>query len=295
MGKNLNRFTNRFVRDLAWVIASPPLVSGNFNNTHWWSDSDCLNEFKDCLPALLALDENPAPLLKHFDQLKSGRLGLRFEHFIAYWIKISPNYKLITQNLQIIMPIEDPHKKGNHTHGELDFIIRNTRTNKIIHLEVAVKFYLGTQPYKDYYRWFGTNTSDQLGKKVEHLKQHQTQLGENFSPYLEERGYKIDEQQCFLKGRLFYPVGSDTPAKDVTENHLRGRWIQSPQTNTDGFISGLDKRDWLATLNSDDLVDRTLQMDFSNDEKAQCYAHINNDHKEIGRIFHLPENFCFPT
>ncbi|MEE9309856.1 MAG: DUF1853 family protein [Cocleimonas sp.] len=290
----MNRFTHRLIRDLAWVIVSPPLVSGNFNDTHWWNHADCLSEFEDCLPTLLALDKDPSPLIKHFEQLKSGRLGLRFEHFIAYWIIISPNYELITQNLQIIMPIEDPHKKGNHTHGELDFIIRDTRTDKTIHLEVAVKFYLGTLPYDDPYRWFGTNTSDQLGKKFDHLKQHQTQLGEKFSPYLKERGHTIDERQCFLKGRLFYPVGSDKPPENVTENHLRGRWIQSPNKNTSGFVNALDKKDWLATLNNNDCLTREFQRGFSNDDKAQCYVHLNDDHEEIGRVFHLPEGFSFP-
>ena len=127
MGKVLNRFSNRLVRDLAWVIASPPLLAGNYNDTHWWSHANCLTEFEVCLPALLALDKDPSPLIEHFEKLKSGRLGLRFEHFIAYWLIISPNYELLTQNLQIIEPIVSPHKKGSHTHGELDFIIRNTR------------------------------------------------------------------------------------------------------------------------------------------------------------------------
>jgi hypothetical protein len=117
----MNQFSNRLVRDLAWVIASPPLVSGNFNDTHWWSHSDCLAEFEDCLPTLKSLDKDPAPLIAHLDKLTSGRLGLRFESFIAYWITISPNYELLAKNIQII----DALKKGRHTHGELDFIIRD--------------------------------------------------------------------------------------------------------------------------------------------------------------------------
>jgi hypothetical protein len=291
----LNRFTNHLVRDLAWVIASPPLVSGNFNDTHWWNHDDCLTEFEVCLPTLLALDKDPTPLIKHFKKLKSGRLGLRFEHFIAYWFIISPNYELITQNLQIIEPIQNPHKKGNHTHGELDFIIRDTRTHKTIHLEVAVKFYLGVERYKNPFRWFGSNTSDQLGKKVDHLKEHQTQLAGSFSSYLKERNYEIDERQCFLKGRLFYPIGSEIEPEGVTTNHLRGRWVQSPDNITDGLLCSLDKKDWLAKLNKDDLLNRSLQLGFSNDDKAKCYVHLNNKHEEIERVFHLPESFNFPV
>lgn len=290
----MNQFSNRLVRDLAWVISSPPLVAGDHNNTHWWGHNDCLIEFEACLPTLLTLDKDPSPLIKHFEQLKSGRLGLRFEHLITYWLMISPNYELLTQNLQIIEPIADPHKKGSHTYGELDFIIRNTRTNKTIHLEVAVKFYLGSAPYEDPFCWFGTNTSDQLGKKVEHLKQHQTQLSDKFSPYLQERGYSIDEKQCFLKGRLFYPIGNDTPPIGVTKNHLRGRWTQAPNNIDEGLLCSIEKKDWLATLNKSDLLNRNLQSDFSNNEKSQCYVRLNNEYEEIGRIFHLPEAFSFP-
>jgi len=289
----LNRFSSRIVRDLAWVIASPPLVTGSHNDTHWWSHDDCLTEFNDCLPILLALDKDPSPLVEHFQQLKSGRLGLRFEHFIAYWLIISPNYELLAQNIQIIEPFTNPHKKGRHTHGELDFIIRDTRTNKTIHLEVAVKFYLGCPSYEDSFRWFGTNTSDQLGRKVEHLKQHQTQLSDKFDSYLQERDHNIDEKQCLLKGRLFYPMESDTPPIGVSKNHLRGRWIQSPN-NIGEILYPIDKKDWLAPLNSDDLLDRNVQHDFLADEKAQCYVQTNDNNEEIRRIFHLPKSFSFP-
>lgn len=288
----MNRFSSRIVRDLAWVIASPPLVSGNYNDTHWWNHDDCLTEFKDCLPILLALDTDPSPLVEHFQQLKSGHLGLRFEHFIAYWLIISPNYELLAQNIQIIEPFTNPNKQGSHTHGELDFIIRDTHTNKTIHLEVAVKFYLGCPPYEDSFRWFGTNTRDQLGKKVTHLKQHQTQLSDKFGSYLQERNHNIDEKQCFLKGRLFYPMKSDTPPIGVSRNHLRGRWIQPPN-NIDELLYPIDKKNWLAPLNSDDLLDKDVQLGFLADEKAQCYVHINNNNEEIGRVFHLPESFIF--
>lgn len=286
----MNRFSNRIVRDLAWVIASPPLVSGNYNNTHWWSHSDCLAEFEDCLSALELLDKNPTPLIGHLDKLKSNRLGLRFESFIAYWISISPNYELIAQNIQIIEAL----KKGSHTHGELDFIIRDVRTNKTIHLEVAVKFYLGTEPYNNPFRWFGTNINDQLGKKVEHLKQHQTQLSEKFSTYLKERCYTIDTKQCFLKGRLFYPQRTDTSSQGVTENHLRGQWTQSPHATNNGLLYLLDKSDWLAELNENDLCKQNLETRFPKNEKALCYARVTQGFEEVERIFYLPGEFSFP-
>ncbi len=294
MGEILNRFSNRLVRDLAWVIASPPLVSGNHNDTHWWSHKDCLQEFNDCLPALITLDQNPAPLIEHLEKLTSQRLGLLFESFIAYWLIISPNYQLLAQNIQIIEPFVSPHKKGSHTHGELDFIIRDIHTDKTIHLEVAVKFYLGTEPYEDPFRWFGTNTKDQLGKKVEHLKNHQTQLSNKFINYLRKYSYLIDNKQCFLKGRLFYPKNIDIAPQGVTENHLRGRWDYSSAAIENKRLFPLDKNDWLAELNYDDLYQRDLETVLPKNEKALCYVNATQGLKEIERIFYLPEDFHFP-
>jgi len=294
LGEILNRFSNRLVRDLAWVIASPPLVSGNYNDTHWWSHKDCLQEFKDCLPALITLDQNPSPLIEHLEKLTSGRLGLRFESFIAYWLTISPNFELLAQNIQIIEPFVSPHKKGCHTHGELDFIIRDIHTDKTIHLEVAVKFYLGTEPYEDPFRWFGTNTKDQLGKKVEHLKSHQTQLSNNFVNHLKKYGYLIDTKQCLLKGRLFYPRKIDNAPQGVTKNHLRGRWDYASTAIENKLLFPLDKKDWLAELNYDDLYERDLETSLLKNEKALCYISATQGFKEIERIFYLPEDFHFP-
>ena len=251
---------------------------------------DCLREFDDCLPLLQALDKDPSPLQKHFEKLKSGRLGLRFEHFIAYWLIISPNFEPLTQNLQII----EKMKKGSHTHGELDFIIRNIHTNQVIHMEVAVKFYLGCEDFNDPYRWFGTNTQDQLGRKVAHLKQHQTQLSNKFDSYLKNLGYHIDKQACFLKGRLFYPQGIDTPPEGVCHNHLRGRWIQSPEESNNDLFYPLDKKDWLAELKIADLEKETITAGLSKAEKTQCYAKLTQDYKEIDRVFYLADSFTFP-
>jgi hypothetical protein len=284
-------FKNRLVRDLEWVIASPPLVSGLLNDTHWWNHEDCYNEYLDCLPALKELDLDPSPLSYHLERAKSKRLGHRFEALIAYWITISPNYKLLAKNIQVIV--------HGHTYGEVDFIIQEKRTLKVIHLEVAVKFYLGSPPYKDSFRWFGTNTQDQLGRKVDHLTFKQTQLCKIHSTYFKQQGIHIDERQCFLKGRLFYPIGSDIPPHGVTSNHLRGRWMQSRSESVTGLFYPIDKIDWLAEINHDDLKQTEIQKYIGKFEKPQCLTELKKDssrsYKEINRIFYLPKEFGFPA
>ena len=309
----LDDFKHRCVRDLAWVIVSPPLVSGVHKQTLWWNQRQCLEEFNDCLPALQALDKTPKALLEHLNHIKSKRLGLYFEGLVSFWLsKISPNYRLLAQNIQLFEYLE----KGKNTLGEIDFIIQKRKTGTNIHLEVAVKFYLGTEPLEDTYHWFGTNTNDQLGRKLDHLKQHQTQLSKKHPRLI---GFNIDERHCLLKGRLFYPSHSlqqpllkqplpspqqaHLPA-GICENHLRGHWIftsqffPSPSCN-DSHLITLQKSDWLAELNHDDISSYQKQAIIDKKaHKATCCSVIEKDIKarygEIERIFLLPDDFIFP-
>lgn len=288
-------FKHPSVRDLAWAIASPPLVSGEFNQTSWWTHAECLQEFNACLPALQALDKNPHTLLEHLNRIKSKRLGIYFEALLAFWLSsISPNFRLLAQNIQLFEHLG----KGKKTLGELDFIIQHRNSGKIIHLEVAVKFYLGTEPLEDTYHWFGTNTHDQLGRKLDHLKLYQTQLSKKHPELID---FKLDQRHCLLKGRLFYPASQSKklPIPDgIAHNHLQGRWIYSSAYNKNQQLIRLEKHDWLAKLNHDDITRHLSHHTDANPNKASCFAIVekdaNSNFKEAGRVFILPDDFIFP-
>jgi hypothetical protein len=298
----INSFTHRCVRELAWVIASPPLVSGSFERngfvTQWWSDTACWQEFKDCLVALRSLDQNPQVLIKHLNTTSSKRLGLRFEALIAFWLQeISPNFTLLAQNIQLNEIAGDTRSR---TIGEVDFIMKERQSGKVIHLEVAVKFYLGTSPFNDPYRWFGTNINDQLGKKVAHLQQHQTQL---LLQHEAQIAFAIDERHCLLKGRLFYPFTvSSTRAispQGVTSHHLRGHYLfYDESTSFSQSVIQLEKSEWLATLSHSEIEKRCDLHVFLQEQSAYCYASIEKNQQgkkeERGRIFCLPDDFVFP-
>ncbi len=290
----LNQFKHRSVRDLAWVIASPPLVSGYIDDVHWWNHADCLSEFSDCLIELQKLDLDPTPLNNYLANLKNKKLGSVFEGLVSFWLSISPNYQEKLHNIQII--------EDKHTYGEIDFIIEEVSTGKIIHLEVAVKFYLGSEPYTDAYRWFGTTTFDQLGKKIDHLKSHQTQLTRKYPKQLKRYfAQTIDESHCFVKGRLFYPIDSDiSPQKiELADNHLRGCWSYVDDYETSGQLIKINKSHWLADFNPED----SHSFDFASKEsirsidRAECYVEIGKDGDNLSekrRIFYLPKTFSFP-
>jgi len=290
----LSQFKHRSVRDLAWVIASPPLVSGYINDVHWWDQADCLFEFSDCLLELQKLDLDPTPLNNYLANLKNKKLGSVFEGLVSFWLFISPNYQEKLHNIQII--------KDKHTYGEIDFIVEELSTGKIIHLEVAVKFYLGSEPYTDAYRWFGTTTFDQLGKKIDHLKSHQTQLTrkypEQFKNYFAQ---PIDESHCYVKGRLFYPIDSDKSPQNIglADNHLRGCWSYVDDYETSGQLMKINKSHWLAEFNPEDAhsFDFASKESIRSIDRAECYVEtgkVGANLSEKRRVFYLPKAFSFP-
>ena len=287
---NTKQFKSRLVQDLAWVIASPPLVSGDFTGIHWWTEEECIAEFNDCLPALRLLDKNPQPLIDHIAQLKSKRLGLRFESYLSYWLEISPNYKQLAKNIQVI--------EEGHTYGELDFIIQNIHSKKVIHLEVAVKFYLGAETplssLENPYHWFGTNIQDQLGLKLNHLKELQTQLSIKYQDYIQQRlEIHVDERHCLLKGRLFYPMNQTIPPKGVTKNHLRGHWNYKADQSDNTSLYPIEKIDWLAPLDSNSLQKIVTEKRLEHKHIA-CHVQIEQEsghYLETDRVFVLPNDF----
>ena len=94
------------------------------------------------------------------DVPKNIRLGQRMEYFMEASIKASQRYELIAKNLQII------HNKK--TLGEIDFLIRDLKENKVIHLELVYKFYLFDPLYSEnkYACWIGPNRKDSLPLKI---------------------------------------------------------------------------------------------------------------------------------
>jgi len=98
------------------------------------------------------------------------RLGHLAEKVISQAIRASGNYKMLHENVQV--------KEGKVTIGELDFILQNSKTDKILHLEIAYKFYLFDPSISsnDFENWVGPNRNDSLAKKLQKLKSRQFPL-----------------------------------------------------------------------------------------------------------------------
>ena len=89
--------------------------------------------------------------------------------FEAY-LKASSKFELLAANLQI-------HSE-KETLGELDYIVRNLETEKIVHIELACKFYLYDENAGELeeQKWIGPNRKDSLFDKLEKVKRKQFPL-----------------------------------------------------------------------------------------------------------------------
>lgn len=233
------QFKTNSVRELAFAIASPPLLKTwpehplyaavDLPDRHFW-----LTHFKNYLPRLYQLDDNASALEHYLSQLRSTRLGIRFEGLLGFWLQDNNAYhpyQLIGQSLK--------RMDGSRTLGELDFLILNQQSNQVEHWEVAIKFYLGEQSFMAEH-WLGLNRRDSLGRKIKHLCEHQFNV-QQFGPY------RIEKQRAIIKGRLFYPVHQQLKeAPWLSPQHLSGYWGHTPPlTPSKEFWRRATRLEWL--------------------------------------------------
>ncbi|MCF9000190.1 DUF1853 family protein [Acinetobacter nectaris] len=227
------------VRQLAFCIASPNTIQSLppemtlSNHFMLHSDQEWQDLFFRYQPRLNELETNPQPLTDFLAQLKSTRLGLRFEMFLWFWLLDEEfhHFKLLGHSIQKI--------EGPITLGELDFLILNKKTQAVEHWEVALKYYLAEDQYQ-LGQWFGLNRSDRLEKKLSYFTNRQFQFNHALN-------YKIDHKFAVLKGQLFIPSTiSDSNLSAlphwVNQNRRIGFWGSTmlPQ------FYRLERHEWIA-------------------------------------------------
>lgn len=218
------------VRDLAWTLASPPLLALRSPGIRWLNAAWCERAYRESLDWLASLDRDPAPLLTALSQRGDPRLGSYFEALLAFWLswEDNPLYRLVGRNL--------PVRSKNLTLGELDFLVEERQSGELQHWEVAVKFYLGVASGGELKHWVGPGLKDRLDLKVQRLLEHQLALthtpeGRGLIRHL---GLVSPTPVCLLKGRLFYPpqAGTEWAPHSAAPGHPRGWWL--PQA---GFLT----------------------------------------------------------
>ena len=253
----LLRYQEPRVRDLAWAVCSPPLVTSSRSDVGGIETQFCEREFERAQELLGNLERDPGPLHAALSSQASPRLGKYFENLIAFWLEHSPHHEVLKRNLQV--------RDEKRTYGELDLVVRDLRTDRVGHWEVAVKFYLQQGNPGHLGAWVGPNRRDNLGRKGTHLVEHQCQRARHpvALGLLRDEGIEVDEARLLVKGRLFHaragsalPLG-DSLAADQPEGlrlhpaHARGWWCTESdfrQLASEQELSWreLEKPNWLA-------------------------------------------------
>ena len=273
---------DRAIRDLAWCLHSPPLVSTGgvdilWPNDAWFASLEC------------SAPQSKMPTPRHPHHF---RLGQHFEALLAAWLKASPAFPLREANLQV--------QDGKRTVGEFDFLVEYE--GEVEHWEAAVKFYLGTEDTRRLDHWHGPNTEDRFDVKLKRLVSSQLKLADNphARALLQQRGINVVRRRCFMKGRLFYPwlqfSTGTVAAPDIANlHHERGWWLPMQDflpsfENTGSRFVYLPKSLWLAPLMPGDFTDALSAwelQEFLASTQAEQATHVAlvSDSAEISRGF----------
>ncbi len=213
------------VRELGWSLFSPPIAhfGGTAKDARWQPVLD-----EEARHLLATLEANPAPMVKALAALPDRRLGARFEAMWRFFLEHHSFYQVLAANLQII--------EAGRTLGAIDFLIRDLYSGQVIHLELAVKFYLyspGGASRGGLADWIGPNPDDDLAKKITHLKARQLPLTTDATTMavLKEKGLPLpDVRVGLIRGYLFSPLTTKIiPGPMVEPDHLQGRWLRAWQ------------------------------------------------------------------
>jgi hypothetical protein len=199
--------------------------------------------------------------------MRDRRLGIYFESLWQFFLSQDEEVELVACNL----PVHD----GSRTLGEFDVLYFCRRRNCHVHLELAVKFYLGwtrgdaPRDYSATRDWLGPDPGDRLDMKVDHLLAHQIQLGgtDAARPLLERLRIDRLAREIEMKGYLFGPLSAAIPPpKAFDRRQSIHRWRRlgqpldtSPDTCAESYLI-LPRMQWMSPAQATP-ADRLFTLD----------------------------------
>ena len=243
-------FHNHAVRDLAWLLFSPDLLSASRAGAPLARPAATEIERETTLVWLDALDRDPAALHAQVHKPSLTRLGFYAEALLEYFLTHGPHARLIAANI--------PLRTAERTLGEVDFLLENVRGERL-HWELAVKFYLHIgegERAATLAHYVGPNLQDRFDLKHARLLNHQ--LGLSARDEFASLGFEGPwRPELFVKGRLFYRddgLGFDrsltsNPPPELAADHLRGWWKTASEwqdSKENGLFAALPRLGWMA-------------------------------------------------
>lgn len=292
------------MRDLAWACFSEPLIfAGDLG-----ADEALVDASFALTPQrrawLEAVDRQPEALLQHLSQKRSHRLGIYFESLWQFFLRHDPAVDLIAHNLPV-------HHEGR-TLGEFDCLYFCHERQQVVHLELAVKFFLGHHRQNTDYKkshtssaqqWLGPDAKDRLDLKLAHLLQRQTRLSDTPAAInaLQALNVTVGCKEVAVKGYLFAPNASAMPpppafnaARTMHTWLTCGQALEALPTQGDEFAL-LEKMQWLGPAQIEDPAIRFTGARMA----ALIDAHFSKDAYPIMiaslDAFGLEKSRCFIT
>lgn len=174
------------------------------------------------LPESAVFDREPLHLPHPVPPLNfQQKLGHLYEEAFATLLRFCPNYNLLEANLPV-------RRDQHNTVGELDFLLRERGREKMVHLELAIKFYLAVDT--DQGPVFpGPDARDHYMKKIARLREHQLTLTQRHREHLPTH-YQDTEivTRHLVLGTLFDHICAPTPSKPefLSQQARRGQWLE---------------------------------------------------------------------
>ncbi len=275
----LPQLKHRSVRDLAWVIGSPSILSQDMGSD-FPGDDFFQRMLNLSLTTLSELDANPKPLEDYLQQAKTKRLGEKFERYWQYWLNACEGWKIIAADHQM--------SNKERTLGAFDLLLEEPDKKGLSHWELAVKFYLNTDHGSRMSEWYGPNQQDRLDKKLNRMLEHQLKLGEypTVKKQLKNNEWEIKRTRGIVKGRLFWKSGPNQRQLPSWANSQAdyGFWCTATQFD---FVQKqdllqwylLDKSYWLSPLVAKDTEKLTVMDE---DELRKIPESINEAVQVVG-------------
>ncbi len=254
-------FQDKTLRDLAWVLdrrqdlllSLPP-----YRPFELFTTSEQLTDW------LQALTNGACPLHPPQVQHQNKRLGIYFEDLVACVLQQGPGAMAWERNLPVRRPVSA--STAVETIGELDFLLRQAHVS--VHLEVAVKFYLGLGNH-----WLGPDPRDSFAGKCQRMAAHQLPLSLRYAELLQIDG-PIDAR-FWVKGYLFQHWRQPQPYPPFAHPNKPCRWLTVAESAA--FFSE-HGRAWIALQRSEWLGGRARPQDRNAAGLSYCGESALEDH-----------------
>lgn len=161
------------------------------------------------------------------------RLGHQMEQLFKQLIDYGTAYEVLLHNL--------PVKKGKRTVGEIDFILKNTQSEALLHIELTYKFYIiNPEISEPIHQLMGPNKRDMFFTKMEKIKNKQFELlhSKEGVKVLYNNDININDvihKACY-KAQLFAPYRSNqVHIRPLNTNCISGYWMRFELFQTSAF------------------------------------------------------------